>query len=147
MLLRENDQVPADIVVLSTPEPDGLYYLETMNLDGETKLKSRKSLSMQHPHKLRKTLSTRHSYSTWNRRTRTSTSSMASYDTSLHPMVARASNPSRSMSFRYADARSGTQRGSSASSSSRAQIPKSCSTEVAHPQSGARSRRRRTSTW
>jgi phospholipid-translocating ATPase len=44
VLLRENDQVPADIVVLSTSEPDGLCYLETKNLDGETNLKPRKSL-------------------------------------------------------------------------------------------------------
>jgi phospholipid-translocating ATPase len=44
VLLRENDQVPADIVVLSTSEPDGLCYLETNNFDGETNLKPRKSL-------------------------------------------------------------------------------------------------------
>ena len=44
VLLRENDQVPADIVVLSTSDPDGLCYLETKNLDGETNLKQRKSL-------------------------------------------------------------------------------------------------------
>ncbi|TDL16037.1 phospholipid-translocating P-type ATPase [Rickenella mellea] len=44
VLLRENDQVPADIVVLSTSDSDGLCYLETKNLDGETNLKPRKSL-------------------------------------------------------------------------------------------------------
>lgn len=44
VLLRESDQVPADIVVLSTSEPDGLCYLETKNLDGETNLKPRKAL-------------------------------------------------------------------------------------------------------
>ncbi|KAF9223068.1 phospholipid-translocating P-type ATPase [Gyrodon lividus] len=45
VLLRENEQVPADVVVLSTSDPDGLCYLETKNLDGETNLKARKALS------------------------------------------------------------------------------------------------------
>ncbi|KAI9573070.1 hypothetical protein HD554DRAFT_2058642 [Boletus coccyginus] len=44
VLLRENDQVPADVVVLSTSDPDGICYLETKNLDGETNLKPRKAL-------------------------------------------------------------------------------------------------------
>jgi phospholipid-translocating ATPase len=44
VLLRDNDQVPADIVVLSTSDPDGLCYLETKNLDGETNLKVRKAV-------------------------------------------------------------------------------------------------------
>lgn len=44
VLLRENEQVPADIVVLSTSDPDGMCYLETKNLDGETNLKARKAL-------------------------------------------------------------------------------------------------------
>lgn len=44
VLLRDNDQVPADIVVLSTSDPDGMCYLETKNLDGETNLKARKSV-------------------------------------------------------------------------------------------------------
>ncbi|KLO12310.1 phospholipid-translocating P-type ATPase [Schizopora paradoxa] len=44
VLLREDDQVPADIIVLSTSDPEGLCYLETKNLDGETNLKPRKSL-------------------------------------------------------------------------------------------------------
>ena len=39
VLLRENEQVPADIVVLSTSDPDHMCYLETKNLDGETNLK------------------------------------------------------------------------------------------------------------
>lgn len=43
VLLRDNDQVPADIVVLSTSDPDGMCYLETKNLDGETNLKPRRS--------------------------------------------------------------------------------------------------------
>lgn len=45
VLLRENEQVPADVVVLSTSDPDGICYLETKNLDGETNLKPRKALN------------------------------------------------------------------------------------------------------
>jgi phospholipid-translocating ATPase len=45
VLLRDNEQVPADIVVLSTSDPDGLCYLETKNLDGETNLKPRKAVN------------------------------------------------------------------------------------------------------
>lgn len=44
VLLRDNDQVPADIVVLSSSDPEGMCYLETKNLDGETNLKPRKSV-------------------------------------------------------------------------------------------------------
>ncbi|KAH6879592.1 phospholipid-transporting ATPase 1 [Coprinopsis sp. MPI-PUGE-AT-0042] len=44
VLLRDNDQVPADIIVLATSDPDGMCYLETKNLDGETNLKPRKAL-------------------------------------------------------------------------------------------------------
>ncbi|KAF8269428.1 phospholipid-translocating P-type ATPase [Lactarius quietus] len=45
VLLRDNEQVPADIVILSTSDPDGLCYLETKNLDGETNLKPRKAVN------------------------------------------------------------------------------------------------------
>ncbi|RCI05348.1 hypothetical protein CU098_011835 [Rhizopus stolonifer] len=42
----ENDQdIPADIVILSTSETDNICYLETQNLDGETNLKQRQGLS------------------------------------------------------------------------------------------------------
>ncbi|RDB16619.1 Phospholipid-transporting ATPase DNF1 [Hypsizygus marmoreus] len=44
VLLRDNEQVPADIVVLSTSDADGMCYLETKNLDGETNLKPRRSV-------------------------------------------------------------------------------------------------------
>ncbi|PFH48817.1 hypothetical protein AMATHDRAFT_5455 [Amanita thiersii Skay4041] len=44
VLLRDNEQVPADIVVLATSDPDGMCYLETKNLDGETNLKPRRAI-------------------------------------------------------------------------------------------------------
>ncbi|KAL9933492.1 hypothetical protein V8E36_007668 [Tilletia maclaganii] len=44
VLLREDDQVPADIVILNSSDPDGNAYIETKNLDGETNLKVRKAL-------------------------------------------------------------------------------------------------------
>ncbi|KAG1519211.1 hypothetical protein G6F52_008840 [Rhizopus delemar] len=41
----ENDQdIPADIVILSTSETDNICYIETQNLDGETNLKQRQGL-------------------------------------------------------------------------------------------------------
>jgi phospholipid-translocating ATPase len=45
VLLRDNEQVPADIVVLSSSDPDGVCYLETKNLDGETNLKPRRAVN------------------------------------------------------------------------------------------------------
>lgn len=36
--------MPADIVILSTSDADGICYVETKNLDGETNLKVRKAL-------------------------------------------------------------------------------------------------------
>ncbi|KAI9318829.1 hypothetical protein BX666DRAFT_2026132 [Dichotomocladium elegans] len=42
--LRNDDAVPADIAILSTSEPDGLCYVETQNLDGETNLKIMRAL-------------------------------------------------------------------------------------------------------
>lgn len=44
VLLKENDQIPADIVVLASSDPEGVCFIETKNLDGETNLKPRKSL-------------------------------------------------------------------------------------------------------
>lgn len=47
-----DDELPADIVILSTSDPDGACYVETKNLDGETNLKVRQALrcgrSMKH---------------------------------------------------------------------------------------------------
>ncbi|KAI8146474.1 hypothetical protein BJV82DRAFT_509807 [Fennellomyces sp. T-0311] len=45
VMLRNNDDVPADIVILSTSETDNLCYIETQNLDGETNLKARQGLA------------------------------------------------------------------------------------------------------
>ena len=42
--IYNDDQIPADVVVLSTSDPDGACYVETKNLDGETNLKLRHSL-------------------------------------------------------------------------------------------------------
>lgn len=44
VLLRDNEQIPADIVVLSTSDSENMCYVETKNLDGETNLKPRKSV-------------------------------------------------------------------------------------------------------
>ncbi|KAH7104048.1 phospholipid-translocating P-type ATPase [Auriculariales sp. MPI-PUGE-AT-0066] len=46
ILLRDGDQIPADLIVLATSDPqgEGMCYVETKNLDGETNLKARKSL-------------------------------------------------------------------------------------------------------
>ncbi|KAI9891883.1 MAG: hypothetical protein M1814_002268 [Vezdaea aestivalis] len=42
--IYNNDQIPADVVILSTSDPDGACYVETKNLDGETNLKVREAL-------------------------------------------------------------------------------------------------------
>ncbi|KAI9049036.1 hypothetical protein LZ554_006884 [Drepanopeziza brunnea f. sp. 'monogermtubi'] len=41
--LRRDDPVPADIVILSASGPNGVAYIETMALDGETNLKSKQA--------------------------------------------------------------------------------------------------------
>ncbi|PYH89087.1 phospholipid-translocating P-type ATPase [Aspergillus ellipticus CBS 707.79] len=43
--LYNGDQIPADMVILSTSDPDGACYVETKNLDGETNLKVRHALN------------------------------------------------------------------------------------------------------
>jgi phospholipid-translocating ATPase len=42
--IYNDDQIPADIVILSTSDSDGACYVETKNLDGETNLKVRHAL-------------------------------------------------------------------------------------------------------
>ncbi|KAK0288026.1 phospholipid transporting ATPase [Friedmanniomyces endolithicus] len=42
--LYNEEQIPADIIVLSTSDADGACYVETKNLDGETNLKVRTAL-------------------------------------------------------------------------------------------------------
>ena len=42
--IYNEEQIPADVVVLSTSDPDGACYVETKNLDGETNLKVRQTL-------------------------------------------------------------------------------------------------------
>ncbi|CCC66925.1 hypothetical protein NCAS_0A03670 [Naumovozyma castellii] len=46
--IHNNDEIPADIILLSTSDSDGGCYLETKNLDGETNLKVRESLKCSH---------------------------------------------------------------------------------------------------
>jgi phospholipid-translocating ATPase len=42
--LYDNEEIPADVVVLSSADPDGVCYIETKNLDGETNLKLRNAM-------------------------------------------------------------------------------------------------------
>ncbi|KAI9305121.1 hypothetical protein BJ944DRAFT_256020 [Cunninghamella echinulata] len=42
--IKNDEDIPADIVILSTSEPDSICYIETQNLDGETNLKVRQGL-------------------------------------------------------------------------------------------------------
>lgn len=44
VMLKNDQDIPADIVVLSTSETDNVCYVETQNLDGETNLKQRQGL-------------------------------------------------------------------------------------------------------
>ena len=44
MLVRDREEVPADVVVLATSEEEGRCFTETSNLDGETNLKRRVAL-------------------------------------------------------------------------------------------------------
>jgi phospholipid-translocating ATPase len=39
--IRDNDPIPADILICATSEEENVAFIETKNLDGETNLKSR----------------------------------------------------------------------------------------------------------
>jgi magnesium-transporting ATPase (P-type) len=43
VLMKNNESIPADIIVLSTSNSQGICYVETKNLDGETNLKIRQA--------------------------------------------------------------------------------------------------------
>ena len=50
----DNDRFfPADLVIISSSEPQGMCYIETSNLDGETNLKIRSALQ-QGPNSIEK---------------------------------------------------------------------------------------------
>lgn len=42
--VRNNEEIPADMIVVATSDSDGACYVETKNLDGETNLKVRQAL-------------------------------------------------------------------------------------------------------
>ncbi|KAF9584354.1 hypothetical protein BGW38_006772 [Lunasporangiospora selenospora] len=44
IMLKNNQAVPADAIILATSEPEGSCFIETKDLDGETNLKARVSL-------------------------------------------------------------------------------------------------------
>lgn len=43
--VRANEEIPADIVIISCSDPEGTCFVETKNLDGELNLKSKSTLS------------------------------------------------------------------------------------------------------
>ena len=48
ILVRIGEEIPADCVILASSEGDGLAYVETANLDGETNMKRRRAIDVTH---------------------------------------------------------------------------------------------------
>ncbi|KAK4191244.1 putative phospholipid-transporting ATPase DNF3 [Podospora australis] len=48
--LRRDDNIPADIILLHSTDPNGVAYIETMALDGETNLKSKQACPLLAKH-------------------------------------------------------------------------------------------------
>ncbi|CAK7896779.1 phospholipid-transporting ATPase Dnf1p [[Candida] anglica] len=46
--IYNNDEIPADVIILATSDDDNCCYVETKNLDGETNLKVRQALKYGH---------------------------------------------------------------------------------------------------
>lgn len=46
--VKKNDMIPADILIIKSSEDNGLCYLETTNLDGESALKPRQAIVSYH---------------------------------------------------------------------------------------------------
>ncbi|KAK6464682.1 aminophospholipid translocase and ATPase [Scheffersomyces coipomensis] len=51
--VRANEEIPADIIILSTSDTEGNCYIETKNLDGETNLKLKTSIHAGGSHNLK----------------------------------------------------------------------------------------------
>ena len=52
--IYNNEEIPADVILLSTSDEDNGCYVETKNLDGETNLKVKQSLKYGNNHKITK---------------------------------------------------------------------------------------------
>ena len=45
VLVKQDEQIPADLILVDTSSPDGFCYVDTVNLDGESNLKARRALT------------------------------------------------------------------------------------------------------
>lgn len=43
LIYPSGDEIPADMIILTSSEENGIAYINTMNLDGETNLKIKRS--------------------------------------------------------------------------------------------------------